>query len=84
MPRMIRYIELWMYLLCLVLAYHIVRAYRYFFTVEIDWVETVTLWQKIKVFYTEDYSLSICPAVIVSIFLMISVLLLMRDKRSIK
>jgi hypothetical protein len=56
-----------------------VRVYWYFAGAEIDWAETVTLWQKIKVFYTDDFSMSICPAVIVSIFLMIAALLLMKD-----
>lgn len=82
MSRMFRCIELWIYMFCIVLAYHMVRAYWYFVAIEIDWAETVTLWQKIKVFYTDDYSLSICPAVIVSIFLMIAVLLLMKDKQA--
>lgn len=83
MPRMIRYIELWICLLCLVLSYHMVRVYWYFFTAEIDWVETATLWQKFREFYVGEFSSSICPAVIVSIIMMTVVLLLMKDKRFI-
>lgn len=79
MTRIFRYIELWICMFCIVLAYHMVRVYWYFAGAEIDWAETVTLWQKIKVFYTDDFSMSICPAVIVSIFLMIAALLLMKD-----
>ncbi|MBC2723587.1 MAG: hypothetical protein HGJ97_13050 [Desulfosporosinus sp.] len=80
MQRKIRCGVIWVYLLCLVISYHVIGSIYYYFFVTIDWVETVTLWQKIKNFYMGGFSEVICPSVLLSIFVMIIILLFMKDE----